>query len=73
MRDQATASNARAGIEFARLSKDTAIAGLTLNRCAEECLTNGEYSLPRGVAVLVSLAVPHGQAGGVAERTQQAI
>jgi hypothetical protein len=53
--------------QFARLAKDTAIVGLPLNRGAEECLPNGECSLPRGVTVVLGLAAPHGQAAGVAE------
>ena len=44
-----------------------AIVGLPLNRGAEECLTNTAYPLPRGVTVVLSSTVPHGQAAGTAE------
>ena len=40
---------------------------LPLNRGAEECLTNNEYSLPCGVTIALRLAAPHGQAAGIAE------
>ena len=44
-----------------------AIVGLPLNRGAEQRLTNAAYSLPCGVTVVLSSAVPHGQAAGTAE------
>ena len=36
--------------QFVRLAKDTAIMGLLVNCGVEECLPNGERSLPRSVA-----------------------
>src|SRR5258707_14858822 len=47
--------------------------GLPLNRGAEECLPNGECSLPRGVTVVLSEAAPHGQSAGVAEDSTGAL